>query len=378
MSPHLKQILCGLICISTFALAGCGSSGPSEKQCATQLDQMFRGLFSAESLDLQKTGQEGNLSVYSVSGKFELNQNLFIPVAQIGDKTVLKRTTEKGLETPFSATLSARGTDNTGWVLSFSDLTFDRSQFKGSVADADIAHDPSHYLKVGDSDFGAQIAKINDGCMKIIQNAKKASVADADYEALKKDTQVKIQQLRDEKNKELSQAGSAYDKERNDYFHNILQPANNKWMQESFKKRTAQNNIYIQKERRLDNLKTYTNIHHKPARLENGTFVSGTQIDAMMKKLLEERKAKREELEASIQAARKPYEQRAQEAQKKFHDEHEKAVATIQEKFGQQIQALQDKLNKATNAREQASQTSARCDRIEEEITFLGLKGYLK
>jgi hypothetical protein len=378
MSPHLKQILCGLICISTFALAGCGSSGPSEKQCATQLDQMFRGLFSAESLDLQKTGQEGNISVYSVSGKFELNQNLFIPVAQVGDKTVLKRTTEKGLETPFSATLTARGTDNTGWVLSFSDLTFDRSQFKGSVADADIAHDPSHYLKVGDSDFEAQIKKLTAGCKKYLPKGSTTFVAPDDASATIKNEKTQIDDLAKARDNELSQDSKNYQKQKDDYYRNVYVKEHDRIQNEWSKKRGAlygiQNNQIKKLYWKVADAKTFGQSQVK----FNGKTMSVQQAAKLHDQMQADVDARNKEGFAEFQKENKDNEAKFKDAQNKMRQDFEQEQNTARNKYNTQIRAIQAKLDTAEDAQNKENLAASRCQRMVDQVIDLGLKGYLK
>ena len=111
--------------ISLFVV-GCGSSDqPDSRVLNSELEKSLFGLATVDSIKLEKTGQDGNASIYAVQGNAKLNQNLYKHVVFLPGKEIVAPYKSKGDKIPLTATLKTKSNSGSGWDIEYSDVAMD-------------------------------------------------------------------------------------------------------------------------------------------------------------------------------------------------------------------------------------------------------------
>lgn len=150
-----------ILALTPFLLVGCGEPQPSDKILEEQFTKQYDAL-ELKSVDLTKTEQHGDFTVFAAEGKFVTTENLYenLDGFSFGDGPKFYKLVQKSGETfDFTSTVMAAGNDKAGWEAGFKKLNSKLPEYSTIGSKLNLA-DPK-VLVINAEDFQQKMDNID-------------------------------------------------------------------------------------------------------------------------------------------------------------------------------------------------------------------------
>jgi len=340
-----KAFIAAMVVVSMWG-SGCGKQGePSNDVLYPALEKNFNDLVRVDSLSLDKTGQEGNIATYSASGKLASKTSFYKEVTRLPGVTVVSPQIEKDQKLPFSASLRAVGSADTGWQVAYSNLVMETPLY-GLLPEAALAG-REDYLKTDSKGFADEVKKLKTRLDEGTEKLDAYRENEKRFPAFRQTALDKIEVLSKDRAEEVQREKDAFEA-----WYNKFTAENDraKLRQEVSKRFSARlgelnKNKTASEIERLRNIRSRLVMFKEQARDGNGQPWTTETLDARLKVLeaqfREEKKRWQEEQNSQLEAALATYDDPIEERK----EQRQVAIKEIENRYDNQINLERDAIN---------------------------------